>query len=294
MCKISLKIKSSVSTAVTNTLTNEHFSFYLILQVILLFQNLSEEAALKVLLAVLEDVKCKVCKFVISLPLVSDMDGEVVCGACLTPDSKCTYPADAKVPLPTTEESILTSVVLAIPRECRYSGCSVVIIPGDDHKVWCEFQETSCKLCDWDGAARDLVYHVKNSHQLEPHEMGMFLFTRQLEQFNPKNEVNTFTAVFVGNVFLWVVTSVDTNEKEFRNNYISVPIGKQATKISVAIVFGDECFENVNAIQKELNLNPIFSTSTRNSIVFPTSVLDVYIDQDNALKWKEVFTVEAL
>lgn len=246
------------------------------------------------LLDVLGDMKCKVCKFVLSLPLVSDTDGEIVCEACLTTDSKCTYPADAKLPLPPTEESILTSVVLAIPRECRYIGCPVVIIPGDDHKVWCEFQETSCKLCDWVGAARDLVYHVKTSHQLEPNEMGEFLITRQLEQFNPKNEVNTFTAVFVGNVFLWVVTSVDTNEKEFRNNYISVPIGKQATKISVEIVFGDECLKNVNAIKKELNLNPIFSTSTRNSIVFPTSVLDDYIDQDNSLKWNEVFIAEAL
>lgn len=266
---------------------------YIILQAILLFQNLSEEAALKVLLDVLEAVKCKVCKFVISLPLVSDIDGDIVCETCLTTDSKFPHLAGAK-PLSPTEESILTSVVLAIPRECRYTGCPLVIVPGDDHKVWCEYQETSCKLCDWVGAARDIVYHAKTSHQLDPHEMGEFVVRRQLEQFCPNNEVNSFTAVFVGNVFLWVVTSVDTYEKEFRNNYISVPMGRQATKISVEIVFGSECLKNVNSIKKELNLNPVFSTSTRNSIVFPTSVLDDYIDQNNVLQWSEVFTAEVL
>lgn len=91
--------------------------------------------------------------------------------------------------------------------------------PGDDHELWCGLQRTKCRICYWNGCAKDVICPVKQCHEFSLisaniHKQFLFFVNQSSLAFFDQDQ------------FFWVET-LDASSSESRTiRYTLIPNGK--------------------------------------------------------------------
>lgn len=151
--------------------------------------------------------------------------------------------------------------------------------PGDDHELWCGLQRTRCRICYWNGCAKDLICHVKQCHEISlilANTHVNFLF------FNHRG-----LAFFDQDQFFWVETEIlDYFPSESRTvRYTLIPNGKICNSFKMQFVM--ENAQNKLVVSTKLSKESMLSKDPKfNSFSLPISVFQKFASEHQTVFYK--------
>uniref|UniRef100_A0A1B6MB28 RING-type domain-containing protein n=1 Tax=Graphocephala atropunctata TaxID=36148 RepID=A0A1B6MB28_9HEMI len=237
----------------------------------------------------LDIVRCAVCLETVQDEIVQCVNGHLLCGGCKTGLVNC----------PTCREQFsevkpsrtIAQVIEALPTQCKHKKCEVYVRPGgDDHEKYCGFQITDCKLCEWEGCAKDILEHLKEQHPSTKIRTGE-MKDMYIINFEYEKEMESNNAYFVDGQFFWYTISNDPVSKLFIKTCHAVPIGKCDDKFYLKVMLNSKETEFVSKII--LNLDPDVDDD-ENSIIIPWKTVPNYIDSDGDFLYNHQIAKEVI
>lgn len=222
---------------------------------------------------------------VLTPDLLTCASGHAVCLTCKSFPSKCPTCTKPLLHIPTP---LLSSILLHLPRECRYNSCPDIVLPKDDHDHFCGYKNTNCNLCAWIGPRRDLSIHVCNIHQEIP-VLGEGLVQGSWEDFDPNEKVWKVWPLRIRGQFFWKFMRIENSKNVLIKEYFWVPNGATSLRVRVKVEFKDKSGSINTSNSTFLKPSSSWSHSTIN---YALSNVKNFIDGNKVLRWTEVYTVE--
>uniref|UniRef100_A0A1B6GZ22 RING-type domain-containing protein n=1 Tax=Cuerna arida TaxID=1464854 RepID=A0A1B6GZ22_9HEMI len=199
--------------------------------------RLSVEDLKRTVEKILDIFKCAVCKEKVKGEVTKCKNHHWLCGECKTLLKKCPTCSE---PFSTAAISkTVNEVIAALPTKCKHN-CQLYVMPnGDDHEKYCGYRQTDCKLCEWQGCAKDIAEHAEQQHSNNlvsfTEDMQNMITITKAETLDQKMEIY-YPCIALGE-FFWTRILIDPESQKYFSQLIPIRINKQFQKLFVKIVF---------------------------------------------------------
>ncbi|XP_054273026.1 uncharacterized protein LOC128993263 [Macrosteles quadrilineatus] len=251
-------------------------------------QEESQDGYKQIALGTQTILECPVCFEKMDSTLRQCMNGHGVCRPCASKIDKCPT-CKEEFSLALHQNTLLNQLLDLIPKICPYAeeGCNSVII-DQEHQTYCEYRPTECKVmaCKWSGRVKDLLEHLKSSHETGIINVNLNEKYSRFYSFHSFTTIETWSPILCQNQIFWKCFYHPKGHiNHIYHRLYSVPTMKKSCDYYMVISFekGDLKFEHYC---KAANLDDqIEPENIEGGLIIPVNELNRFLVQGTQNKY---------